>query len=387
MRGRRTPLACHVDDHSGWASEDASGRNPVATIMFDRYHHRMKVLLTNSRMDYLGGTQRWVGTVGEELERRGATVRILSSFNKLYPWIAPHTSGDRYDLALINHNGPFKESRKIQIRKRIYTVHGFVPAEEWAPPGADAYVAVSELAAAHLPWGATIIRNPIDVSLFRPGPPISADLKRVLFLSNRQGRARTILEDACRLAGVELRVIGKKSAVDDPWNAINWADVVVAIGRGVLEGLACNRNVFALDHYGAKGYVTPESFARYRLDNFAGHLDSYWPNPQELAEALIGGYRPTMEMRAQIAKEHSPAAVVDKYLSVAEGIGIPRRLATGLYRGAGGAFVSPRVTKALSYVGLGQPREALEALKGSQKTPPLIAAKLPPGVELTYQTP
>lgn len=337
-------------------------------------------------MRYLGGTQRWVGTMAAELQRRGVDVSLLTpEGNDLYPEIPDHEPGSHYDLALVNHNGPFKEAGRISIARSIYTVHGFVPAEEWAPFGADAYAAVSELAAAHVPWAATVIRNPIDIDLFRPTSEVSGSPRRVLFLSNRQGAARPLLEEACVQAGLELRVAGKDTPVHDPWRAMNWADIVVTIGRGVPEALACDRNVYALDHYGAKGYVTPRSMERMRLDNYAGHLDARWPSPGELAKELVEGYDSSLRMRALIMAEHSPSVVVDRYLALASEIRPIRRALGEKLRRHGGPLLSPRVTKAVSYMKLGRPAEALRALQGSQNTPPILKRKLPAGVQLTYQ--
>lgn len=345
----------------------------------------MRVLLTNASMRYLGGTQRWVGTMAAELQRRGMDVSLLTDKNDLYPEISDHKPGSQYDLALVNHNGPFRETSGISISRSIYTIHGFVPAEEWAPFGADGYAAVSELAAAHVPWTATVIRNPIDIDLFHPESDVSESPRRVLFLSNRQGAARPLLEQACVQAGLELRVAGKDAPVHDPWRAMNWADIVVTIGRGVPEALACNRNVYALDHYGAKGYVTMRSMERMRMDSYAGHLDARWPSPGELAKELMEGYDPSLRMRERIMAEHSPSAVVDRYLALASDIK-PIRLVVGeKVRRYGGPLLSPRVTKAVSYVKLGRPAAALQALRGSQNTPPLLRWKLPAGVELTYQ--
>ncbi|MGD8215859.1 hypothetical protein [Aestuariimicrobium sp. Y1814] len=146
----------------------------------------------------------------------------------------------------------------------------------------------------------------MDLDQFAERAPVGERPARALFLSNKQGAARQLIEEACRLAGLELRVVGGATAVDDPVEALNWADVVFSIGRGVIEAMACNRNVFVLDLYGAKGYVNHENVERMRMDSYSGLLDSSWPDAETLAAQLLAGYDPALRMRSYVEAEHAP---------------------------------------------------------------------------------
>jgi hypothetical protein len=64
-----------------------------------------------------------------------------------------------------------------------------------------------------------------------------------------------------------------------PERAIADADAVFGYGRCVLEGLACGRAAFVLDHRGADDWVDQQSYARMESDGFAGLVE-----PRELDE-------------------------------------------------------------------------------------------------------
>ncbi|MGJ6980363.1 hypothetical protein ACSDQ9_07510 [Aestuariimicrobium soli] len=345
----------------------------------------MKALLTNTNLSDRGGSQRWVETMAREMLRRGWEVKVFCPGpNTLLPWLPPHSSGDTYDLALVNHRDCFREIRRVPIDRLVYTAHGFLPDQEWVPSGADAYVAVSELTAAHIPWRSTVIRNPIDIDHFTEVRPVNRTPIRALILSNRASRARDLIRAACRLTGMELREAGMPNPVDDPAPLINEADIVFTIGRGVPEALACNRNVYAMDWYGAKGYVTGETAVRFRLDNYAGHLDSHWPTAEALARDLTDNYDPNRTMRDYAVAEHAPAGVLDRYLDVASRVPGHRLRAARLMRRLGGPLTTHRLTKLAGYAVAGRPWEGVRAAMSTDQHPPvLIRSRLPDGVTLT----
>ena len=172
--------------------------------------------------------------------------------------------------------------------------------------------------------------------------------------------------------------------MDDPTEVINWADIVCTIGRGVIEAMACNRNVYTMDLYGAKGFVTHANVQRMRLDSYAGLLDARWPDAAALAKDLLGGYDPTLRMRDYVVAEHSPEIVVDHYLAAASSVPVSRRQLARALRRIGGPCTSRRTGKAVSYLRLGRPAEALKELRGAPRIPPLLQTKLPAGVSLTF---
>lgn len=213
---------------------------------------------------------------------------------------------------------------------------------------------------------------------------MSPEPRRAIFLSNKQGRARAIIEQACHIAGIELRIVGGDTPSDTPEAEINWSDIVFTIGRGVPEALACNRNVYVLDLYGAKGYVRPDNVEHLRLDSYAGLLDSWWPTAEQLADELREGYDPSLRMREYVAAEHAPETVAERYLELAARVSRPVSLASRALRRIGGPLISRRTSKALSNARLGHPGAAMSALRGAQDLPPLLPSKLPAGVRVTF---
>jgi hypothetical protein len=48
------------------------------------------------------------------------------------------------------------------------------------------------------------------------------------------------------------------------------ADIVIGLGRGILEAMACGRAAFVYDWSGGEGWVTPDSYPSIEADGFAG---------------------------------------------------------------------------------------------------------------------
>lgn len=228
----------------------------------------------------------------------------------------------------------------------VFTSHGIRPAIEWPLPGADAYVAVSEDIQRFIPYSSRVIRNPINVRKFKPSKPIHASLKRVAFMSNNQGWVRSVVEEAADLAGVELRVFGGEHRTNDPVAAMNWADLVIGVGRTALEGLACGRNVICLDHLGGEGLLTEENIEAVRTSNFSGRLYRRWYTPRALAEEMAL-YDPERSLRQYVVDNHSPERIAKDYLDLASSIPHWRKYASRAVRHGPDSLVSKRVTTAI----------------------------------------
>lgn len=276
----------------------------------------MRILMANHDMEYLGGTQVWARIVREELLRRGHEVDMHVHRGQLPRGWAAFQPDRLYDLALINHHPAFRDLRAAQVGYRILTSHGVLPDEERVVPGADAYVAVSEAARTRIPFKSSVIHNPIDSERFSPTSTPSPSLRRVAFVSNRQGRALSIIEEACSDMGLDLRVIGRESAVADPERIYNWADLVIGIARTAMEALACGRNVLAFDYFGYHGMVTKENFSGMQVHNFGGHAPGSWPSAKQVRSSFEL-YDPERNLRPRIVDDYSPSKIVDQYLEIA----------------------------------------------------------------------
>jgi hypothetical protein len=116
------------------------------------------------------------------------------------------------------------------------------------------------------------LRHPIDMKEFAPRGPIRERPRRALILSNYlDGARRRAVTDPWEAAGVECVQVGVPTTPElDVATAIADADIVVGKARAALEGMSCARAVYVFDEFGGDGWVTPQNYASFEADNFAG---------------------------------------------------------------------------------------------------------------------
>ncbi len=105
-----------------------------------------------------------------------------------------------------------------------------------------------------------------------------------------------VYREVCKRRGIEFLHVGlPENPVDNVEDYMREADVVVTLGRGAMEAMACGRNVIISDVYGLDGMVTPETYPelirnnlsgrRYakevNVKNFSRELDKYSPDYSE----------------------------------------------------------------------------------------------------------
>lgn len=279
----------------------------------------MKILLTNYSLGWLGGTQTWVKTMYDYLIKEGHQVDLFAGDNDYS--LLPQSSrlGDDYDLALINHNTCLSALEGIKIKKRVFTSHGVIPELEQPIRGADVYVSVSEEVQENLKkqgFNSLLIRNPIDLDVYRPTRPINHKLTKVLFLSNYQGKALEVVTKAVDLIkGVQLEVLGKNKQTSNVVEVINNADLVIALGRTAYEAMACNRNVIIYDYNGADGFVNHQTIYEYRENNCSGRCKKRIITAEDLV-SLINMYNPQLELRWYIKDHHDVKKIATEYLNI-----------------------------------------------------------------------
>lgn len=277
----------------------------------------MKILMTNHDLTKLGGSETWTRTMYDELSK-GHEVNVYTPRpNTLYPDMAKWAPGITYDLVLANHNTPFRTAMKVMSGQyKIFTSHGVIPRLEQPIPGADAYVAVSEeVRDTHPAFDMHVIRNPINTEVFHPRRDPSQRLKRVLFISNNQVKSVNVVREACR--GLRLHVLGRGERTHNVQEAMNWADLVISLGRGCYEAMACGRNVIVFDDHGGDGFVTTESIQEYRLNNCSGRRHRIRYTPQQL-RLEMAKYDPTLGegLRQYAIDNHGVGKIASQYLAL-----------------------------------------------------------------------
>ena len=211
--------------------------------------------------------------IGRHIDR---SVRLVDSLEAIRE--------NKFDLAHIQHCSCVVDIRAVFPNLPIlFSSLGVLPFLEQPVPfdvGVSSYLAISEEVAKNLigqgiPESAiTIIRNLVSTRRFFPKAPIRQRPERILVLSNKidEGR-RVILRAAAQIIGASIKFVGGTSATipqDELCDAINDADLVVTIGRGVVETMLCGRVPLVFDIHGGDGLVTPENLDVLKICNFSG---------------------------------------------------------------------------------------------------------------------
>ena len=271
----------------------------------------MRVLLALNALG-IGGTETYVFTVAEVLDRLGHEPVVYSpeggpgletARERGLTVIGAGELGDDFDVALVQDAAvAYEVAERCPGARSVFVAHSesFDPQSPPQLPGAvDLRVAMNDrverrLRALDAGGEVVRLRQPIDTDRFKAASPLPEKPGRALLLSNNPFADRqAMLEDACRSAGLELtRVGGSGRQVADPRAALAAADVVIGLGRGILEAMACGRAAFVYDWSGGEGWVTPGSYPALEADGFAGRGETVFDGAT-LARAL-GEYDPAM---------------------------------------------------------------------------------------------
>lgn len=284
----------------------------------------MTVLITSNHLFQLGGSETFTYTLAKECERRGFEVDVFthnpSGVFSLRLNIVQKLR-DSYDLILVSHNTCLP-SVSLTEGPKIFTSHGVFPSLEQPIRGADHYVAISKEVADHLKkngFDSTIIFNGVDCERFSPQKPIRDKLTRVLCLPQSE-RAMIVVKSACNIVGAEF------CSAQEMWDVetlINEVDLVVTLGRGAYESMACGRAVVVFDYrwYIGKplgdGIVTPDNDAEMSECNFSGRRYKREFNAESLAEEFRK-YDPEMgpDNREIALERYNVEKQLDRYLEL-----------------------------------------------------------------------
>lgn len=268
----------------------------------------MKILLANHHLRHLGGSETFTYAIYKELKGRGHEVKVLS-----FEWGAVSNRMDQedlidiskiregYDLAIVMHNTCLRVVSGI-VKKVICIVNSTFEGVEQPVKGADEYIAVSEEVREHLKkkgFKSRVVRNGVDLERFRPelgnkSLAYPKELKVVLQISNKP-ETKAIVKEACVKLGLDYITVGLPQL--SVWNVerMIWAaDLVVSIGRGVYEAMACGRPAIVFDIHGYDGVVMPvaASFRQFLYFNSSGRATRI----QGTVDYFVGGIEAVREV-------------------------------------------------------------------------------------------
>lgn len=302
----------------------------------------MHILLTNNTLESLAGSELYVYDLALEFQRRGHRVTCFSLrlglvADRLHERGVAATSdlaavSDDVDIIHAHHRLEMRlAGARFPLVPLIFVSHGIThPLER--PGESHAYVsrfvAVSEDVRRHMVANdgvpvdrVDVVPNFVDTERFYPRRPIPHPPRHVLVMSNHFGRGttRSTIEEACRLAGdLELRVIG--ATTRSVWNVedyIDWADVVITLGRGALQAMAMGRAVVIYDYRGGDGLVTPANFEDLAATNFSGRTYAKDYTPRQLAAEILGYDRDMVDSTTQLVRERRALRhIADQLLAI-----------------------------------------------------------------------
>lgn len=302
----------------------------------------MRFLITCYRLD-LTGSSTYTFTLASELLKKAHDVHVFSPFPeimakklrqkgvKVYENLEK-VADEKYTCIIAQHNILALMVRSIKPEvPMIFLSHGVLLPQAFleVPPSIDVniqkYIAVSEEVKNNLvsnhhicAENVEIVRNFVDVSRFFPQKEINKSPEVVLFISNRFApRVYKTIEKACETLKLKFIVIGKVKSVTNIEDYINKADIVISLGRGILEAMACGRAAIVYDYQSGDGMITEENITEIRKHNFSGRRFKKDYDVMDLIQE-IKKYKKSMGKinREIILKDYNVSLASDKIINI-----------------------------------------------------------------------
>jgi hypothetical protein len=293
----------------------------------------MRLVLANHGFAASGGTEVYLLTVAEHLQRLGHEVTIYA--HELGPFaaharncgVAVHDALDELPDecdALLTQDAvvAYELAERYPNARHVFRTCSDVFDFE-LPPQLDGVVDTILVASeryARLVRGCAArapllrLRVPIDVDRLAPRGSLRARPQRAVLLGNYADR-HALVREAWEPHGIEVVTVGGREQRYDVATALAGADIVVAKARAALDAMACGRAVYVFDCFGGDGWVTPERYPALEADNFAGQATDRVIDSATLARDLAA-YDPAMGMANRDlvlqhhgAREHALALV------------------------------------------------------------------------------
>lgn len=274
----------------------------------------MRLVLATNAFDHVGGSETYLLTAAEHLQRLGhelvihavevGAVAELACTRGIPVAASEDELPAACDAAIVQDAGmAYALADRYPGTPQLFVAHSPLHDFQLPPQIAASPVSVvvmnervaARVAALDLPYPVTRLRQPIDTERFVAlGAPRERP-RRVLLLGNYQeSQHRDLLEQAWAPAGVEFVTTGRRdSAVVDPFEQIADADIIVGKGRVILEAMACGRPAYLYDDFGTDGWVTHENYEQLESSGFNGQATTRTADLGLLREDLAA-YDPAM---------------------------------------------------------------------------------------------
>jgi len=304
----------------------------------------MRIILANNTLSWFAGSETWTYTLAVELKQQGYDVTCYSNnigeiANKLkghgIPCVKSLNSNMKFDVGICNHfNTTTYVKKTLPALPIINTVHGIIGGPETSVQGCQAYVAVSEEVQALMKTrdgvDATIIRNAVNLERFSEKHKKNKQIKKILISSSyhcNKSQIYKVAADGAKRIGAQL--IGMGRAYDWIWNTeskYNEADIVLTLGRGCIEAMACNRPVICWGHWGGSahplstdGFIDKKTYKESRKNNFSSRRFRHRWGVNELLKEFEK-YDSEYDYTCIIKPEHDIKYMTNEYLKIANNI-------------------------------------------------------------------
>lgn len=251
----------------------------------------MQLVLGTHHFSSLGGSETYLLTISEQLERlgwevvifspelgemaeiaRARSIRVEDSVTALPEECGAVLAQDAVTSLLLTQRYP-----RVPL---VFVTHG-AGRELMVPPQlsgvASAVVVMNDRVRARVEamrerYPVVRLHQPVDTERFSPRvPPRKPPEVVLLFGNNLRGPRKQMIVEECTALGLKCRQLGRHGVADCATETVlNDADIVIGYGRCALEALACGRAVYVFDHLGGDGWVTGETYAAMEADGFGG---------------------------------------------------------------------------------------------------------------------
>ena len=323
----------------------------------------LKFLLGNQTLSLLAGSETWTLTLARQLQKAGHSVEVFSPllgdiskmledegttcFDNIFvqgirPYsiqLEEHHDFD-YDAIIANHTDIVYHLRsQFPNTPIISTIHGILHwqdnengMKEMAPehPAVEAkvnqFVAVSEEVREKLQkeYGieSIVIRNFFDIESLQPKRKISFP-KPTAFLINTNYSLSDdpdvdVIRKVAKHYDAKLLAVGQNFSFN--WNilsVIENADVVVGMGRSVLEGVCAGRLGIVHGRWGTGGIITEQTVDEIRRCNFSGrNSKGVLYTPEQMIEVIDAHYnQKTIDWGMQYVRDnHNVITAADSFV-------------------------------------------------------------------------
>ncbi|MGH2951378.1 MAG: hypothetical protein ACRDKX_04965 [Solirubrobacterales bacterium] len=291
----------------------------------------MRILLVNQQWPAFGGSETYLLTIAAPLQRLGHEVLLyapaggetVDAARERGIALATRTGelpDDPHAVITQDGEGAYAMAERYPDAVRPYVIHSSVFEPQRPPQLRDVCHLIIALnggmydqaTSLGLATPVTRLTQPVDLDRFTDRGGRGGGLRRVLMLGNHWGgpgyRNYEAVAATCGALGAEVDLVGVGGRVSTtPEIEIASSDVVIGLGRCVVEAMASARAAYVFGNTGGDGWVTPEGYQSMEALGFAGGSDGVAIDARRLRADLERFDADMGQVNRQLAIAHHDA--------------------------------------------------------------------------------